>query len=105
MHCAGARTVYYDDDPDRMAVAAKLGAEVHDINSKRENDFHLAVDPSADPERLRKALLSVMPEGYVNVGRRRRWDAASRTHHQWNLRLGRDPGDRMEPPRSQPRSK
>jgi alcohol dehydrogenase len=66
VHCAAARTVYYDDDPDRMAVAAKLGAEVHDVNDKHENDFHLAVDASADPERLRKALLSVMPEGYVN---------------------------------------
>jgi alcohol dehydrogenase len=28
--------------------------------------FHLAVDASADPERLRKALGSVMPEGHVN---------------------------------------
>jgi alcohol dehydrogenase len=66
VHCAGARTVYYDDDPDRMAVAEKLGAEVCDINGKREKGFHLAVDASADPERLRKALLSVVPEGHVN---------------------------------------
>lgn len=66
VHCAGARTVYYDDDPIRMAVAQQLGAEVVDINGKREKDFHLAVDASADPERLRKALGSVMPEGHVN---------------------------------------
>lgn len=66
VHCAGARTVYYDDDPTRMAVAEKLGAEVCDVNSKREKDFHLAVDATADPDRLRKALLSVMPEGHVN---------------------------------------
>ncbi|MFI5501064.1 zinc-binding dehydrogenase [Nocardia asteroides] len=66
VHCSGARTVYYDDDPVRMEVAAKLGAEVYDINGKREHNFHLAVDASADPVRLRKALQSVMPEGYVN---------------------------------------
>lgn len=66
VHCARARTVYYDDDPTRMAVAEKLGAEARDVNDKHDNDFHLAVDASADPDRLRKALLSVMPEGYVN---------------------------------------
>lgn len=66
VHCAGARTVYYDDDPDRMAVAARLGAEVQDINGKCESDFHLSVDASANPDRLRQALLSVRPEGYVN---------------------------------------
>ncbi|MGU3498018.1 zinc-dependent alcohol dehydrogenase [Mycobacterium sp. C31M] len=66
VHCAGGRTVYYDDDPVRMAVAERLGAEVADINGKREKNFHLAVDASADPDRLRKALTSVMPEGYVN---------------------------------------
>lgn len=66
VHCAGARTVYYDDDPARMAVAERLGAEVAEVNGKRERDFHLAVDASADPDRLRKALTSVMPEGRVN---------------------------------------
>lgn len=66
VHCAGARTVYYDDDPTRMAVAERLGAEVADINGKREKNFHLAVDASAEPDRLRKALVSVMPEGHVN---------------------------------------
>lgn len=66
VHCARARTVYYDDDPSRMAVAEQLGAEVCDVNGKREKDFHLAVDASADPERLREALLSVIPEGHVN---------------------------------------
>ncbi|MCB0923762.1 MAG: alcohol dehydrogenase catalytic domain-containing protein [Mycobacterium sp.] len=66
VRCAGARTVYYDDDPARMTVAQRLGAEVADISGKRERDFHLAVDASGDPERLRKALTSVMPEGYVN---------------------------------------
>ncbi|MBX7433132.1 alcohol dehydrogenase catalytic domain-containing protein [Mycobacterium sp. Y57] len=66
VHCAGARTVYYDDDPVRMAVAEKLGAEVADIDGKREKDFDLAVDASCDPEKLKKALLSVVPEGYVN---------------------------------------
>lgn len=66
VHCAGARTVYYDDDPVRMKVAEQLGAEAHDIHGKREKDFHLAVDAGCNPERLRKALLSVMPEGYVN---------------------------------------
>ncbi|MFI2635163.1 zinc-binding dehydrogenase [Streptomyces collinus] len=66
VHCAGARTVYYDDDPVRMEVAEQLGAEVHDIHGKREKDFHLAVDAGCNPERLRKALLSVMPEGHVN---------------------------------------
>ncbi|MFE9114053.1 alcohol dehydrogenase catalytic domain-containing protein [Streptomyces collinus] len=66
VHCAGARTVYYDDDPVRMKVAEQLGAEVHDIHGKREKDFHLAVDAGCNPERLRKALLSVMPEGHVN---------------------------------------
>lgn len=66
VHCAGARTVYYDDNDDRMAIAEKLGAHVHDINDKHEKDFHLAVDASADPDRLRAALLSVVPEGHVN---------------------------------------
>lgn len=66
VHCAGARTVYYDDDPTSMAVAERLGAEVADINGKREKNFHLAVDASCDPDRLRKALVSVMPEGHVN---------------------------------------
>ncbi|MFJ4934846.1 hypothetical protein ACIP8U_13370 [Streptomyces pseudovenezuelae] len=36
------------------------------LNGRREKDFHLAVDASCDPERLRRALLSVMPEGHVN---------------------------------------
>lgn len=66
VHCARAHTVYYDDDPTRMAVAERLGAEVRDVNDKRDRDFHLAVDASADQQRLRKALASVMPEGYVN---------------------------------------
>ncbi|ORW33433.1 zinc-binding alcohol dehydrogenase [Mycobacterium paraense] len=66
VHCAHARTVYYDDDPSRMTVAERLGAEVRDVNGKHEKDFHLAVDASADPERLRKALVSVVPEGHVN---------------------------------------
>ncbi|MBB3605686.1 alcohol dehydrogenase [Mycolicibacterium sp. BK556] len=66
VHCARARTVYFDDDPIRMSVAAQLGAEVVDINGKREKDFHLAIDASADPDRLRKALMSVVPEGHVN---------------------------------------
>ena len=66
VHCANAGTVYYDDNPERMAVAEKLGAEVRAIDDAHETDFHLAVDASADPERLRKALLSVVPEGYVN---------------------------------------
>src|SRR5205814_1262519 len=66
VHCANARTVYYDDDPTRMAVAERLGAEALDINGKREKDFHLAVDASADPSRRGKALRSVVPEGYVN---------------------------------------
>ncbi|MGW5776461.1 alcohol dehydrogenase catalytic domain-containing protein [Streptomyces sp. NPDC003863] len=50
VHCAGARTVYYDEDPVRMKVAEQLGAEVHDTNGKREKDFHLAVDASCNPE-------------------------------------------------------
>lgn len=66
VHCAGARTVYYDDNPDRMAVAAALGAEVRDVNDTGDSDFDLAVDASANPDRLRKALVSVRPEGYVN---------------------------------------
>jgi len=66
IHCGGARTVYFDDDPTRMAVAEQLGAEVIDINGKAPGDFHLAVDASADPDRLRKALVSVIPEGHVN---------------------------------------
>lgn len=66
VHCAKARTVYYDDDPVRMAVARKLGAEVQDINGAIENGFHVAVDASCDPARLRKALVSVVPEGWVN---------------------------------------
>ncbi|MDO3301084.1 alcohol dehydrogenase catalytic domain-containing protein [Mycobacteroides abscessus subsp. massiliense] len=66
VHCAKARTVYYDDDPVRMAVAEQLGAEVSDINSKIGKNFHVSVDASCDPARLRKALLSVVPEGWVN---------------------------------------
>lgn len=66
VHCAKAHTVYYDDDPVRMAVAEKLGAEVDDINGKRDKDFHVAVDATCDPDKLRKALLSVVPEGTVN---------------------------------------
>lgn len=66
VHCARARTVYYDDDPARMAVAEQLGAEVQDINGKIEKDFHVAVDASCDPAKLRKALVSVVPEGRVN---------------------------------------
>jgi alcohol dehydrogenase len=66
VHCAKARTVYYDDDPIRMAVAEKLGAEVQDINGKIEQDFHVAVDASCDPAKLRKAVVSVVPEGWVN---------------------------------------
>jgi alcohol dehydrogenase len=66
VHCARAQTVYYDDDPVRMDVAARLGADVHDINGKRDKDFHVAVDASCDPDRLRAALVSVVPEGTVN---------------------------------------
>lgn len=66
LHCAKARTVYYDDDPIRMAVAEQLGAEVRDIRGEVEDQFDLAVDATCDPEKLRKALLSVVPEGTVN---------------------------------------
>ncbi|MEV6346495.1 alcohol dehydrogenase catalytic domain-containing protein [Actinoplanes sp. NPDC051851] len=66
VHCAKAQTVYYDDDPARMAVAERLGAEVRDIDGRIARDFHVAVDASCDPEKLRKALLSVVPEGWVN---------------------------------------
>jgi alcohol dehydrogenase len=66
VHCAKAHTVYYDDDPTRLAVAERLGAEVGDINGKTGRDFHVAVDASSDPAKLRKALLSVVPEGWVN---------------------------------------
>ncbi|WP_078288196.1 alcohol dehydrogenase catalytic domain-containing protein [Mycobacterium sp. D16R24] len=63
---AGGRTVFYDDDPVRMAVAEKIGAEVRDINGPIEDQYDLAVDATCDAEKLRKALLSVRPEGYVN---------------------------------------
>lgn len=66
VHCAAAHTVYFDDDPVRMEAAARLGAEVQHINDKHDKDFHVAVDASCDPHRLRKALLSVVPEGTVN---------------------------------------
>ena len=67
VHCAGARTVYYDDGPTRLAVAEQLGAEVRGQFPARGSDrYHLAVDASADPGRLRSALLSVVPEGQVN---------------------------------------
>jgi alcohol dehydrogenase len=65
VNCAKAQTVYYDDDPVRMEVAAKLGADVRDINDKIDNDFHIAVDAACDGPKLRKALLAVVPEGRV----------------------------------------
>lgn len=63
---AGGRVVFYDDDPVRMAVAESVGAEVRDINGPIENHYDIAVDATCDPEKLRKVLVSVRPEGWVN---------------------------------------
>ncbi len=68
VNIAGARTVYHDTDPARLAVAEALGAEVsEEIPEGGLGDrYHLAVDASADASRLRSALLSVVGEGHVN---------------------------------------
>lgn len=63
---APGQAIYYDDDPARLAVAEKLGAEVRDIREGIDNDHDLAVDATCDPAKLNQVLLSVRPEGYVN---------------------------------------
>lgn len=63
---SGGRVVFYDDDETRMNVAAAVGAEVKDINGPIGDHYDIAVDASCTPDRLRKALVSVRPEGWVN---------------------------------------
>jgi alcohol dehydrogenase len=65
-HLAPGHAVYYDDDPVRMAVAAKLGIEVRDLRDGYDTDHDLSVDATCDPVKLSQVLQSVRPEGYVN---------------------------------------
>ncbi len=67
VNVAGAKTVYFDPSPERLAIAEKLGAEVREgPPPKRIGEFHLAVDASVNPDWLRSGLRSVVPEGQVN---------------------------------------
>ncbi|MFF7442976.1 hypothetical protein [Streptomyces sp. NPDC008122] len=55
VHCAGARTAYYDEDPVRTKAAEQLGAEARDVHGKREKGFHpvdATVRITASPETL-----------------------------------------------------
>jgi threonine dehydrogenase-like Zn-dependent dehydrogenase len=59
-----SRVVYLDQDPDRLAVAARLGAEVLDDPPPRKvGAFPITVDASGTPDGLRCALNSTAFDG------------------------------------------
>ena len=60
----GARTVYADTDPERLAIAAALGAELHDGPPPRKlGAFPVTVDSSGTEDGLRCALNSTAFDG------------------------------------------
>lgn len=65
---AGAGKVdYYDTDPSRLAIAARLGGNPIDAPPPtRAGSYPIVVDASADSAALRCALRSVEPEGHVS---------------------------------------
>jgi threonine dehydrogenase-like Zn-dependent dehydrogenase len=59
-----ARVAYLDEDPDRLAIAAALGADVIDTAPPRKvGAFAITVDASGTPEGLRCALNSTAFDG------------------------------------------
>lgn len=80
--CLGAGVIcYVDANPERMAIARRLGAEcAGEPADTPVGEFDLAVDASERPASLRSALRSLRPEGAVRVRRgllRRRRPAAA----------------------------
>ena len=63
--CLGSeRVIYLDQDPDRLAIAAALGAEVIEGSlPKKAGSFPITVDASGTPDGLRCALNSTAFDG------------------------------------------
>jgi alcohol dehydrogenase len=59
-----SHVAYLDDDPQRLALAAELGAEtIEGTPSCPSGPYEVTVDASADPEKLATALRSTAPCG------------------------------------------
>ncbi len=102
----GAQVDYVDTDPQRLAMAEKLGATVHDRPKpdKSWDPYPVTVHTSADPAVLAATMRATWPDGvctdtgiyYQGDGR----DAAAADVHPWGAvrhrpgqRAGRDPRD------------
>lgn len=61
----GAHVDYVDTDPQRLAVAEKLGAAVHDRQKpdRSWNPYPVTVHTSAEPDRLAATLRATWPDG------------------------------------------
>jgi alcohol dehydrogenase len=63
----GADTLYLDDDPARRALAQTMGAWAEPLNLKERSPlkFEIVVDAHGDPEALRFAVHSTVPNGML----------------------------------------
>lgn len=68
--CGASRVDYVDDDPERLAIAERLGARTVSgpPPDRMEDDYFVTVDATAhDPAGLACALRSVEPEGFCST--------------------------------------
>jgi len=63
----GADTLYLDDDPVRRALAQKMGARAEPLNLKDRAPLkcEIVVDANGDPDALRYAIHSTLPNGVL----------------------------------------
>ena len=63
----GADTLYLDDDPARRALAIKMGARAEALMLKERKPlkFEIVVEANGDPEALRFAVHSTVPNGML----------------------------------------
>lgn len=63
----GADTLYLDDDPIRCALARKMGARTEPLQLKERKPlkFEIVVDANGDPDALRFAVHSTVPNGML----------------------------------------
>jgi alcohol dehydrogenase len=59
------RIDYVDTDPRRLAVAADLGAETHDVTPERVEGWPIVVDAGSSRESLASCCTAAEPGGYV----------------------------------------
>ncbi len=65
----GADTLYLDDDPVRRALAEKMGARTEPLHLKERNPlkFEIVVEANGDPDALRFAVHSTLPNGMLTA--------------------------------------